>query len=203
MGLARTMRARSTQLSRSFALVFHTPGNGRRRRPHVQRVDRGGARAGVLRRAGREVRQAAARSSRCGSADSFGTARRQHGDRPPISFEPCLEGAGIAFLFAQVFHLSRSHAARDAEGAGVKTAFNLPRPAVRIPRARRASCAACRSRSSLSWLRGRWPPLSNGGSCPRRGRPGRDLDDRLHEGVGMPRRCGQHVPPSSWRRGAL
>ena len=49
-------------------------------------------------------------SSRCGSADLFEALGVNVAAPPPI-VERCLEEAGIAFLFAQVFHPSMRHAA--------------------------------------------------------------------------------------------
>src|SRR5262249_47874826 len=47
---------------------------------------------------------------------------------PPAVVERCLDEAGIAFLFAQVFHPSMKHAAPTRKELGVRTAFNLLGP---------------------------------------------------------------------------
>jgi anthranilate phosphoribosyltransferase len=66
-------------------------------------------------------------SSRCGSADLFETLGVNVAAPPPV-IERCLEEAGIAFLFAQVFHPSMKHAAATRKELGVRTAFNLLGP---------------------------------------------------------------------------
>src|SRR5258708_5643390 len=67
------------------------------------------------------------RSSRCGSADLF-EALGVNVAAPPATVERCLEQAGIAFLFAQVFHPSMKHVAPTRKELGVRTAFNLLGP---------------------------------------------------------------------------
>jgi anthranilate phosphoribosyltransferase len=66
-------------------------------------------------------------SSRCGSADLFEELGVNVTAQPP-AVERCLDEAGIAFLFAQVFHPSMRHAAATRKELGVRTAFNLLGP---------------------------------------------------------------------------
>jgi anthranilate phosphoribosyltransferase len=66
-------------------------------------------------------------SSRCGSADLFEALGVNVAATPP-TVERCLDEAGIAFLFAQVFHPSMRHAAPTRKELGVRTAFNLLGP---------------------------------------------------------------------------
>ena len=128
-------------------------------------------------------------SSRCGSADVL-EALGVNVAASPAVVERCLDEAGIAFLFAPTFHPSMRHAAPTRRELGLRTAFNLLGPltnparpsaaaggraAARADRAARAGAAAARVRARLGRA--------------RRGRARRDLDDRLHEGVGVPRRC--------------
>src|SRR3954462_7999357 len=126
VGLARTMRARATQLSRSFAPVFDTCGTGGDG-AHTFNVST--VAALVLAACGVRVAKHGNRSasSRCGSADLFETLGVNVAATPPI-VERCLDEAGIAFLFAQVFHPSMKHAAATRKELGIRTAFNLLGP---------------------------------------------------------------------------
>src|SRR4051794_41750782 len=120
VGLARTMRARSTKLSKSFAPVFDTCGTGGDG-AHTFNVST--VAALVLAACGVRVAKHGNRSasSRCGSADLFETLGVNVAATPPI-VERCLDEAGIAFLFAQVFHPSMRHAAPTRKELGVRTA---------------------------------------------------------------------------------
>lgn len=126
VGLARTMRARATKLSRPFAPVFDTCGTGGDG-AHTFNVST--VAALVLAACGVRVAKHGNRSasSRCGSADLF-EAMGVNVAAPPAVVERCLEEAGIAFLFAQVFHPSMRHAAPTRKELGVRTAFNLLGP---------------------------------------------------------------------------
>jgi anthranilate phosphoribosyltransferase len=126
VGLARTMRARATKLSRSFAPVFDTCGTGGDG-AHTFNVST--VAALVLAACGVRVAKHGNRSasSRCGSADLFEQLGVNVTATAPI-VERCLDGAGIAFLFAQVFHPSMKHAAATRKELGVRTAFNLLGP---------------------------------------------------------------------------
>ena len=126
VGLARTMRAKATKLSRTFAPVFDTCGTGGDG-SHTFNVST--VAALVLAACGVRVAKHGNRSasSRCGSADLFETLGVNVA-APPIVIERCLEEAGIAFFFAQVFHPSIKHAAPTRKELGVRTAFNLLGP---------------------------------------------------------------------------
>jgi anthranilate phosphoribosyltransferase len=126
VGLARTMRARSTKLSRSFAPVFDTCGTGGDG-AHTFNVST--VAALVVAACGVRVAKHGNRSasSRCGSADLF-EALGVNVTAQPAIVERCLDGAGIAFLFAQVFHPSMRHAAQTRKELGVRTAFNILGP---------------------------------------------------------------------------
>ena len=126
VGLARTMRARATKLSRSYAPVFDTCGTGGDG-AHTFNVSTVAALA--LAACGVRVAKHGNRSasSRCGSADLFEELGVNVAAPPPV-VERCLERAGIAFLFAQVFHPSMRHAAPTRKELGVRTAFNLLGP---------------------------------------------------------------------------
>ena len=126
VGLARTMRARATKLSRSFAPVFDTCGTGGDN-AHTFNVST--VAALVLAACGVRVAKHGNRSasSRCGSADLFEALGVNVAATPAI-VERCLDQAGIAFLFAQVFHPSMRHAAPTRKELGVRTAFNLLGP---------------------------------------------------------------------------
>src|SRR4051812_15685480 len=126
VGLAQTMRGRATRLSRTHAPVFDTCGTGGDG-AHTFNVST--VAALVLAACGVRVAKHGNRSasSRCGSADLFEHLGVNVAATPPI-VERCLEGAGIAFLFAQVFHPSMKHAASTRRELGVRTAFNLLGP---------------------------------------------------------------------------
>jgi len=126
VGLARTMRARATPLSRSHAPVFDTCGTGgdRANTFNVSTVA-----ALVLAACGVRVAKHGNRSvsSRCGSADLFEALGVQISAEPAV-VERCLEEAGIAFFFAPTFHPSMRHAGPTRKDLGVRTAFNLLGP---------------------------------------------------------------------------
>jgi len=126
VGLAQTMRSRATKLSRVFAPVFDTCGTGGDG-AHTFNVST--VAALVLAACGVRVAKHGNRSasSRCGSADLFEALGVNIGGTPPV-VERCLDEAGIAFLFAQVFHPSMRHAAPTRKELGVRTAFNLLGP---------------------------------------------------------------------------
>jgi anthranilate phosphoribosyltransferase len=120
------MRARASKLSRSFAPVFDTCGTGGDG-AHTFNVST--VAALVLAACGVRVAKHGNRSasSRCGSADLLETLGVNIA-APPAVVERCLEHAGIAFLFAQVFHPSMRHAGPTRKELGVRTAFNLLGP---------------------------------------------------------------------------
>jgi anthranilate phosphoribosyltransferase len=126
VGLARTMRARATRLSREYAPVFDTCGTGGDR---AQTFNVSTVSALVLAACGVRVAKHGNRSvsSRCGSADLFEALGVHVAAEPPV-VERCLEEAGIAFFFAPTFHPSMRHAASTRRELGVRTAFNLLGP---------------------------------------------------------------------------
>ena len=126
VGLARTMRARATKLSRVVAPVFDTCGTGGDR-AHTFNVST--VSALVLAACGVRVAKHGNRSvsSRCGSADLL-EALGVNVAAPPAVVERCLEEAGIAFFFAPTFHPSMRHAAPTRKELGIRTAFNLLGP---------------------------------------------------------------------------
>jgi anthranilate phosphoribosyltransferase len=126
VGLARTMRARATKLSRTFDSLFDTCGTGGDG-AHTFNVST--VAALVVAASGVRVAKHGNRSasSRCGSADLF-ERLGVNVAAPPAVIERCLDEAGIAFLFAQVFHPSMKHAAPTRKELGVRTAFNLLGP---------------------------------------------------------------------------
>jgi anthranilate phosphoribosyltransferase len=126
VGLARTMRARATRLSRDHAPVFDTCGTGGDR-AHTFNVST--VAALVLAACGVRVAKHGNRSvsSRCGSADLFEALGVHVAAEPPV-VERCLDEAGIAFFFAPTFHPSMRHAAPTRRDLGVRTAFNLLGP---------------------------------------------------------------------------
>jgi anthranilate phosphoribosyltransferase len=126
VGLARTMRARATPLSRSYEDVFDTCGTGGDR-AHTFNVST--VAALVVAACGVRVAKHGNRSvsSRCGSADLF-EALGVNISATPEAVERCLDAAGIAFFFAPTFHPSMRHAGPTRRDLGVRTAFNLLGP---------------------------------------------------------------------------
>jgi anthranilate phosphoribosyltransferase len=126
VGLARTMRAKATKLSRSFAPVFDTCGTGgdRANTFNVSTIAALALAASGVRVAKHGNRSV---SSRCGSADLFEALGVNVSAAPEVA-ERCLERASIAFLFAPTFHPSMRHAAQTRKELGVRTAFNLLGP---------------------------------------------------------------------------
>jgi anthranilate phosphoribosyltransferase len=126
VGLARTMRARATKLSRVPGEVFDTCGTGGDR-AHTFNVST--VAALVVAACGVTVAKHGNRSvsSRCGSADLF-EALGVNITATPSVVERCLTEGGIAFFFAPTFHPSMRHAAPARKDLGVRTAFNLLGP---------------------------------------------------------------------------
>jgi anthranilate phosphoribosyltransferase len=126
VGLAKTMRARATKLSKTFDPLFDTCGTGGDR---AQTFNVSTVAALVLAACGVRVAKHGNRSvsSRCGSADLF-EALGVNIAAPPSVVEACLEQAGIAFFFAPTFHPSMRHAAPARKDLGIRTAFNLLGP---------------------------------------------------------------------------
>jgi anthranilate phosphoribosyltransferase len=126
VGLAKTMRAKATPLSRSYADVFDTCGTGGDR-AHTFNVST--VAALVLAACGVRVAKHGNRSvsSRCGSADLF-EALGVYISAPPPVVERCLSEVGVAFFFAPTFHPSMRHAGPTRKELGVRTAFNLLGP---------------------------------------------------------------------------
>lgn len=126
VGLARTMRAHTVKMSRTYADVFDTCGTG---------GDRSGtfnissAAALVVAACGVRVAKHGNRSvsSACGSADVFEALGVNVLAAPPV-VERCLERADIAFFFAPSFHPAMKHVAQSRRDLGVRTAFNLLGP---------------------------------------------------------------------------
>ena len=154
VGLARTMRATATKLSRDYRDVFDTCGTGGDR-AHTFNVST--VAALVVAACGVRVAKHGNRSvsSRCGSADLFEALGVNIGAPAPVVVERCLDEAGIAFFFAPTFHPSMRHAGADAEGARRADRVQSARPADqscgRLPAAgRRAATGADRARRAIA-----------------------------------------------------
>jgi anthranilate phosphoribosyltransferase len=126
VGLARTMRAKATKLSREYSDIFDTCGTGGDR-SHTFNVST--VAALVLAACGVRVAKHGNRSisSRCGSADVFEALGVNVTAHQSI-VERCLNDVGIAFFFAPTFHPSMRHAGPTRQALGVRTAFNLLGP---------------------------------------------------------------------------
>jgi anthranilate phosphoribosyltransferase len=66
-------------------------------------------------------------TSKCGSADVL-DALGVKVDLPPEAVRRCIDGVGIGFMFAPVFHPAMRHAAATRREIGVRTVFNLLGP---------------------------------------------------------------------------
>ncbi len=126
VGLARTMRAESVALTRSFSGAFDTCGTGG---DGLGTFNVSSLAALVLAACGVRVAKHGNRSvsSRCGSADLF-AALGVDVSAPPAVVERCLADVGIAFFFAPTFHPSMRHAGPTRRELGVRTTFNLLGP---------------------------------------------------------------------------
>ena len=190
VGLARTMRAHAVQLSTPVRRRVRHLRHRRRPLRHVQHLVVRGARGGRVRRA----RSPSTATARCRAAAAAPTCSRRSAStsrRRRRSSSAASREAGIAFFFAPTFHPSMQHAgadaprarradgvqpARPADESGRRDAAAGRRAAARADRAAGALAAAARLRARLGRA--------------RRRRHRRDLDDRLHEGVRVPRRRG-------------
>jgi len=126
VGLARTMRARAVALPGRAGPVFDLCGTGGDRAgtfniSSIAAIVTAAAGVRVAKHGNRAV------SSACGSADVF-EALGVRTSVPPATVAACLDGAGIAFLFAPDFHPSMRHAGPVRRELGLRTAFNLLGP---------------------------------------------------------------------------
>jgi anthranilate phosphoribosyltransferase len=135
VGLARTMRARAVPLSKAYPDVVDVCGTGGDR---AGTFNISSVAALVVAACGARVAKHGNRSvsSRCGSADVF-EALGVAAAAPPPLVERMLDEAGMAFLFAPVFHPSMRHAAPVRRALGLRTAFNLLGPLTNPARPRR------------------------------------------------------------------
>jgi anthranilate phosphoribosyltransferase len=126
VGFAHTMRDRAVKLSKEYTDAFDTCGTG---------GDRSGtfnissASAIVVSACGITVAKHGNRSvsSQCGSADVFEALGVDIQGGPEV-VERSLDRAGVAFLFAPIFHPAMKHAAQARRDLGLRTAFNLLGP---------------------------------------------------------------------------
>jgi anthranilate phosphoribosyltransferase len=126
VGLARTMRERAVQLSKEYPDAVDLCGTGGDRSgtfnvSSVAAIVVAACGVRVAKHGNRAV------SSRCGSADLF-DALGVAASAPPDLVERMLDEAGMAFLFARVFHPSMRYAAPARQALGLRTAFNLLGP---------------------------------------------------------------------------
>ena len=205
VGLARTMRGGRRRLSRTYAPVFDTCGTGGDR-AHTFNVST--VAALVLAACGVRVAKHGNRSvsSRCGSADLFEALGRERRRRRRRSSSGAWTRRGSRSSSRRRFIRRCGTPRRRGKDLGVRTAFNLLGPLTNPAGASRQLVGV--PRPELTELVARSLALLGSRARvgrARRGRPRRDLDDRLHEGVGVPRRGGQHVlrasrPTSGCRR---
>ena len=195
VGLARTMRARATPLSRKYEDVFDTCGDRRRPRAHVQRLHGCCAGRFGVRRPRGKARQPVGVEP-CGSADLF-EAMGVNISAPPSVVEQCLSDANIAFFFAPTFHPSMRHAGPTRKELGVRTAFNLLGPLTNPAGATRQPVGV--PRPELTELVAKSLGMLDRSACGSFMAPTAwtRSHDRLHEGVGVPGRRGEHLLSAS------
>lgn len=126
VGIARAMRAHAVKVPGQFAPLLDLCGTGGDRSgtfniSSVAAIVAAATGVRVAKHGNRAV------SSACGSADLF-EALGVRTEAPPGTVAQCLDRAGIAFLFAPVFHPSMRHAATVRRELGFRTAFNLLGP---------------------------------------------------------------------------
>jgi len=124
-GFARTARAMATPISVNGALLDTCGTGGDGLATFNISTLAGIVAAGCGARVAKHGNRAA--SSLCGSADVL----EQLGvkiDLPPDGVARCIEGAGIGFLFAPIFHPSFRHAGPSRRELGVRTVFNVLGP---------------------------------------------------------------------------
>jgi anthranilate phosphoribosyltransferase len=126
VGLAQTMRERAVRLSKAYPDVVDLCGTGGDRSgtfnvSSVASIVVAACGVRVAKHGNRSV------SSRCGSADLFDALGVPAAAAPNL-VERMLDEAGMAFLFARVFHPAMRHAAAARQALGLRTAFNLLGP---------------------------------------------------------------------------
>ncbi len=126
VGLARTMRERAVPLSKAYPDVVDLCGTGG---DWSGTFNVSSVASLVVAACGVRVAKHGNRlvSSRCGSADLFDALGVPAASTPDL-VERMLDEAGMAFLFARVFHPSMRHAAAARQALGLRTAFNLLGP---------------------------------------------------------------------------
>ena len=195
VGFARTMRAHAVKLSAPAGPVFDTCGTGGDR---AGTFNISSAAALVVAATGVRVAKHGNRSvsSRCGSADVFEALGVRVAAEPAV-VERTLHEAGVAFFFAPTFHPSMKHAAQTRRDLGIRSAFNLLGPLTNPAGAARQIIGVAKPElTELVAKALRAAGVGAGVGRARRGRPRRAVHDRLHQGVGMPRRRGAHLLPA-------
>ena len=128
VGLARTMRARATQLCAIVRAGVRHVRHRRRRRAYVQRLDRRGARAGGVRRPRREARQPQ-RVEPVRQRRSVRGARRRTSPPAPAIVERCLDECRDRVpLRAGVPSVDEARGGRRGRSWASGRAFNLLGP---------------------------------------------------------------------------
>jgi anthranilate phosphoribosyltransferase len=125
LGFARVMRRHSFRIRSSFANLIDTAGTG----GGVETFNISTTAAFVIAGAGIPVAKHGNRAvtSRCGSADLLEVLGVNIANSPQQA-ENCLEGCGLAFMFAPVFHPAMKRVAVIRRQLGHRTIFNLLGP---------------------------------------------------------------------------
>ncbi|MDQ3619484.1 MAG: anthranilate phosphoribosyltransferase, partial [Actinomycetota bacterium] len=125
VGLVRTMRAYAEKVKVEGDLLDTCGTGGDRSGTFNVSTAAAFVCAGAGARVAKHGNRAA--SSRCGSADVL-EALGVRIDLPPMGVKTCIEGAGLGFCFAPVFHPAMRHAAMPRRELGVATVFNFLGP---------------------------------------------------------------------------
>ena len=188
-GCAEAMREHVLRVSPTRTDLVDIVGHRRRRREHVQHLDRRGARR---RRRGRRRSRSTATARRRRRPERPTCSRRSASELelPPERIERSIDELGFGFLFAQAHHPAMRHAAPVRRELATRTVFNvlgpLDEPGGRArPRARRllagARTNARRRRSSSSRRRARTSSTARAASTSSR-RAGRTSSARSTAG---------------------
>ena len=126
-GCAEAMREHVAAVQPDARRPRRHRGHGRRRREHVQHLDRGGARRRGRRRGRREARQPRRRRRRR-APPTCSRRSASSSTLPPERIEQSIDELGFGFLFAPAHHPAMKHAAPVRRELAARTVFNVLGP---------------------------------------------------------------------------